>query len=95
MNTPLVAIVGRANVGKSTLFNKIIGRRMAIVNNQRGVTRDRNYGMGEWFGKTFMVVDTGGVDMIGENNLEFEVVEQVHDEERGGGGQPPLVSTVR
>ncbi len=76
MKTPLVAIVGRANVGKSTLFNKIVGRRTAIVNNQRGVTRDRNYGMAEWFGKTFMVVDTGGIDMGKENNLEPLVTEQ-------------------
>ena len=76
MNMPLIAIVGRANVGKSTLFNKLIGYRFAIVNNQRGVTRDRNYGVAECFGKKFFIVDTGGVDINLENDLDPLVAEQ-------------------
>ena len=76
MTVPLIAIVGRANVGKSTLFNKLVGRRSAIVNNQRGVTRDRNYGISECFGRNFYVVDTGGVDINPQSNLEPFVAEQ-------------------
>jgi len=75
MTTPLTAIIGRANVGKSTLFNKIVGKRWAIVNNRPGVTRDRNYGKADWFGRSFMVVDTGGVD-AGADELESRVKEQ-------------------
>lgn len=62
MSIPIVAVVGRPNVGKSTLFNKLIGQRLSIVEDTPGVTRDRIYSKCEWRGKEFMVVDTGGIE---------------------------------
>lgn len=62
MARPVVAVVGRPNVGKSTLFNKLIGRRLSIVKDTPGVTRDRIFAECEWSGRRFMLADTGGIE---------------------------------
>jgi len=74
---PLVALVGRPNVGKSTLFNKIIGERRAIINDLPGTTRDRLYGEGEWIGREFMVIDTGGFLLGDEDTYASRIRDQV------------------
>ncbi|WP_396170495.1 ribosome biogenesis GTPase Der [Flavobacterium sp.] len=73
----IVAIVGRPNVGKSTLFNRLIQRREAIVDSVSGVTRDRNYGKSEWNGKEFSVIDTGGYIRGSDDVFESEIRKQV------------------
>lgn len=73
----VVAIVGRPNVGKSTLFNRLVGFRKAIVDEVAGVTRDRHYGICEWNGKSFTVIDTGGYVVGSEDSFEGEIRKQV------------------
>jgi GTPase len=74
--SPVLAIVGRPNVGKSTLFNKLLGERKAIVDDSPGVTRDRNYGEAEWAGRKFQLIDTGGLDTDAEGGLEESIQKQ-------------------
>lgn len=76
MSSPIIAIVGRANVGKSTLFNKLTHSRSAIVNDTPGVTRDRIYGSADMGNRFALIVDTGGVDVDQNNPIELQVVEQ-------------------
>ncbi|MBQ6582801.1 MAG: ribosome biogenesis GTPase Der [Mogibacterium sp.] len=76
MSKPVLAIVGRPNVGKSTLFNRIIGERKAIVEDVPGVTRDRIYAEAEWNGKEFAVIDTGGIDA----NTDDPILSQMRDQ---------------
>ena len=73
----LVAIVGRPNVGKSTLFNRLVGMRQAIVDETSGVTRDRHYGKCEWCGNVFSVVDTGGYTSNSDDVFEEEIRKQI------------------
>ncbi|MFC4165692.1 ribosome biogenesis GTPase Der [Epilithonimonas zeae] len=73
----IVAIVGRPNVGKSTLFNRLLERREAIVDSTAGVTRDRHYGKSDWNGVDFTVIDTGGYDVGTEDVFEMEIRKQV------------------
>ena len=102
MSKHYVAIVGRPNVGKSMLFNKLTGRRTAIVEDTPGVTRDRIYGECEWNGKTFELIDTGGIEPSEENEmLKFmrrqaeiaietaDVIIMVTDVKVGAEGQVP------
>src|SRR6187401_766713 len=73
---PLVAIIGRPNVGKSTLFNRLIGHRRSIVTDEPGITRDRIYGEATWSGRTFEVVDTGGIVPGEETEIPQKIFEQ-------------------
>ena len=75
MVLPTLAIVGRPNVGKSTIFNRILGERVSIVEDTPGVTRDRIYGKSEWLGKEFAVIDTGGID-LGDEPFLAQIKEQ-------------------
>ena len=74
----IVAIVGRPNVGKSTLFNRLVQRREAIVDSVSGVTRDRHYGKSDWNGKEFSVIDTGGYSVGSDDIFEGEIRKQVN-----------------
>lgn len=78
MKRQIVAIVGRPNVGKSTLFNKIVGDRVSIVNNEPGVTRDRLYRNIEWLGKEFVLVDTGGLEPRSKDFMLQKIKEQAY-----------------
>jgi GTP-binding protein len=77
MSKPTVAIVGRPNVGKSTLFNRVLGGRPAIVSEQPGTTRDRHFGNGEWQGRRFWLVDTGGLLPGSQDSLQQAIEKQV------------------
>ena len=85
MSKPIVAIVGRPNVGKSTLFNKMIGERRSIVEDTPGVTRDRIYGEAEWCGHSFIVIDTGGIEpktddiILSQMKLQAEIAIETAD----------------
>ena len=76
MKNPLIAIVGRPNVGKSTFFNRVAGRKIAITENRPGVTRDRIYAVSEWRGKPFTLVDTGGIDLNGCDDMRRLITAQ-------------------
>ncbi len=76
MSLPIVAIIGRPNVGKSSLFNRFLKRKIAVVDKTPGVTRDRNYAVCDWSGIHFRLVDTGGLD-LGETD-EFK--KHIHDQ---------------
>ncbi|MEG2720347.1 MAG: ribosome biogenesis GTPase Der, partial [Oscillospiraceae bacterium] len=76
MSKPIVAIVGRPNVGKSTLFNKLIGKRLSIVDDTPGVTRDRIYGDCEWLGHNMLLVDTGGIEPYSDDIILLQMKRQ-------------------
>lgn len=76
MNKPIVAIVGRPNVGKSTFFNKVLGKRLSIVEDTPGVTRDRIYGEAEWRGIPFILIDTGGIEPGTDDIILAQIREQ-------------------
>ena len=77
MRKPIVAIVGRPNVGKSTLFNRIVGKRHAVTEDIPGITRDRLYGEAKWADKSFLTVDTGGFIPEPDEDIAREVKKQV------------------
>ena len=76
MALPLVAVVGRPNVGKSTFVNRITGADEAIVHEMRGVTRDRSYHEADWNGVAFTLVDTGGIEVGGDDDFQASITNQ-------------------
>ncbi|MGB8954059.1 MAG: GTPase, partial [Tumebacillaceae bacterium] len=76
MPTPIVAIVGRPNVGKSTLFNRLAGERISIVEDKPGITRDRIYSSSDWLDHKFRIIDTGGIEVGEEDEILFRIREQ-------------------
>ncbi|HEY3347227.1 MAG TPA: ribosome biogenesis GTPase Der, partial [Nitrospirota bacterium] len=78
MSIPTVAIIGRPNVGKSTLFNRIIGKRLAVVEDIPGVTRDRNYAVAEYDDRSFNLVDTGGFEPVSQDDVFSQMREQTN-----------------
>src|SRR5438046_8620300 len=76
----LIAIVGRPNVGKSALFNRIVGKRIAIVHDQPGVTRDRISAEAEWRGKPFTLVDTGGIGLLRGEKSKDVIIQAAFDQ---------------
>src|SRR5574344_1105861 len=77
MKKPIVAVVGRPNVGKSTFFNKVVGKRISIVKDEPGVTRDRIYADAEWLNHKFLLVDTGGIDIHEKSEVNQNILNQV------------------
>ncbi len=77
MSKPLVAIIGRPNVGKSTLFNRLVGKRISIVEDTPGVTRDRIYADADWAGKAFTIIDTGGIEISNTDKMWIHIKQQV------------------
>src|SRR5690606_10691114 len=77
MSLPVVAIVGRPNVGRSTLFNRLSGERIAIVEDQPGITRDRIYSKSDWNGREFHLIDTGGLDFDENDEILRHIQSQV------------------
>jgi GTP-binding protein len=78
MGKPIVAIVGRPNVGKSTLFNLVTGRRISIIDDTPGVTRDRIYAEAEWRGRKFTLIDTGGIEPESDNEILRKIRDQAY-----------------
>ena len=76
MSKPILAVVGRPNVGKSTFFNRLVGERRAIVEDVPGVTRDRIYAETEWNGKEFAVIDTGGIEVKTDDTIRSQMRDQ-------------------
>src|SRR5256885_16849559 len=91
---PSIVIVGRPNVGKSTLFNRITGTRRSIVTDEPGITRDRIYGRAVWHGRTFEIVDTGGMMPEDKASIPREIVKQA-DVAIGGAAVLVLVADAR
>ena len=78
MAKPMVAIIGKPNVGKSTFFNYIVGKRLSIVEDKPGVTRDRVYGEASWRGRNFMLIDTGGIEPKSDDIILKQMKDQAN-----------------